>query len=95
MSGFPKSHESCHDVFDTGHSSVSISAAAGMAAARDIRGEDYQVIAVIGDGSLTGGLAYEGLNNIGASKSKVIVILNDNGMSISPNIGGISQHLGN
>lgn len=94
LSGFPKGRESCHDVFDTGHSSVSISAAAGMAAARDIKGEDYQVIAVIGDGSLTGGLAYEGLNNIGESKSKVIVILNDNGMSISPNIGGISQHLG-
>ena len=94
LSGFPKERESVHDVFDTGHSSVSISAAAGMAAARDIKGEDYQVIAVIGDGSLTGGLAYEGLNNIGESKSKVIVILNDNGMSISHNIGGISQHLG-
>lgn len=94
LSGFPKARESEHDVFDTGHSSVSISAAAGMAAARDIRGEDYEVIAVIGDGSLTGGLAYEGLNNIGESKSKVIVILNDNGMSISPNIGGISDHLG-
>jgi len=94
MSGFPKAHESSHDVYDTGHSSVSISAAAGMAAARDLRGEDHEVIAVIGDGSLTGGLAYEGLNNIGASRSKVIVILNDNGMSISPNIGGVSRHLG-
>lgn len=94
MSGFPKAYESEHDVYDTGHSSVSISVAAGMAAARDLKGEDNEVIAVIGDGSLTGGLAYEGLNNIGASKSKVIVILNDNGMSISPNIGGISQHLG-
>ncbi|MGN1413610.1 MAG: 1-deoxy-D-xylulose-5-phosphate synthase [Anaerovoracaceae bacterium] len=94
LSGFPKSYESEHDVYDTGHSSVSISVAAGMAAARDLKKEEYEVIAVIGDGSLTGGLAYEGLNNIGASKSKVIVILNDNGMSISPNIGGISQHLG-
>lgn len=93
LSGFPKSNESPHDSFDTGHSSVSISAAAGMAAARDIKGEDYEVVAVIGDGSLTGGMAYEGLNNIGDSKSKVIVILNDNGMSISPNTGGISQHL--
>ena len=94
LSGFPKAYESEHDVYDTGHSSVSISVAAGMAAARDLKNEDYEVIAVIGDGSLTGGMAYEGLNNIGASKSKVIVILNDNGMSISPNIGGISQHLG-
>ncbi|MCI6011817.1 MAG: 1-deoxy-D-xylulose-5-phosphate synthase [Firmicutes bacterium] len=94
LSGFPKSYESAHDVYDTGHSSVSISVAAGMAAARDLKKENYDVIAVIGDGSLTGGLAYEGLNNIGASKSKVIVVLNDNGMSISPNIGGISQHLG-
>ena len=90
LSGFPKSNESPHDCFDTGHSSVSISAAAGMAAARDIKGEKNEVIAVIGDGSLTGGEAYEGLNNIGEMKSKVIVILNDNGMSIAPNTGGIS-----
>lgn len=95
LSGFPKSKESPHDAYDTGHSSVSISAAAGLAAARDIKGEDYQVVAVIGDGSLTGGMAYEGLNNIGETKSKVIVILNDNGMSISANTGGISRHLGN
>ncbi len=94
LSGFPKGKESMHDAFDTGHSSTSISVAAGYAAARDIQGKDYEVIAVIGDGSLTGGMAYEALNNIGASKSKVIVILNDNGMSISPNIGGISKHLG-
>ena len=94
MSGFPKERESEHDAYDTGHSSVSISAAAGMAAARDLKGENYDVIAVIGDGSLTGGLAYEGLNNIGDMKSKVIVILNDNEMSISPNIGGITDHLG-
>lgn len=93
MSGFPKTKESEHDVYETGHSSTSISAAAGMAAARDIKGEKHEVIAVIGDGSLTGGMAYEALNNVGASKSKVIVILNDNGMSITHNIGGVSLHL--
>lgn len=93
LSGFPKAKESCHDIFDTGHSSTSISAAAGMAAARDLRGEEHEVIAVIGDGSLTGGMAYEALNNVGASRSKLIVVLNDNGMSISRNIGGVSQHL--
>ncbi len=93
LSGFPKTGESPCDSFNTGHSSTSISAAAGMAAARDLKGEKHEVIAVIGDGSLTGGMAYEALNNIGASKSKVIVVLNDNGMSISPNIGGISKHL--
>ena len=71
-----------HDTYDTGHSSTSLSVAAGMAAARDIKGEDYSVIAVIGDGAMTGGMAFEALNNISASKSKVIVILNDNGMSI-------------
>ncbi len=93
LSGFPKAKESEHDVFDTGHSSTSVSAAAGMAAARDLKGEDHEVIAVIGDGSLTGGMAYEALNNAGASKAKMIVVLNDNGMSISRNIGGVSQHL--
>lgn len=93
MSGFPKMCESEHDVYQTGHSSTSISAAAGMAAARDIRHEDYSVIAVIGDGSLTGGMVYEAMNNIGISKSKVIIIVNDNGMSISRNIGGMSEHL--
>lgn len=94
ISGFPRAYESKYDSYDTGHSSTSLSAAAGMAAARDIKQENYNVIAVIGDGSLTGGMAYEALNNIGVSKSKVIVILNDNGMSISKNIGGVSQHLG-
>lgn len=93
ISGFPKSKESPHDVYETGHSSTSVSAAAGMAAARDLKGGDNEVIAVIGDGSLTGGMAYEALNNLGASKSKVMVILNDNGMSIGRNIGGVSQHL--
>ena len=68
MSGFPKVKESIHDVYETGHSSTSISAAAGMAAARDLKGEDHEVLAVIGDGSLTGGMAYEALNNVGASK---------------------------
>ncbi len=93
LSGFPKTSESPYDCFNTGHSTTSVSAAAGMAAARDLKGESHEVIAVIGDGSLTGGMAFEALNNIGASKSKVIVVLNDNGMSISPNIGGISKHL--
>ncbi len=93
LSGFPKRSESIHDSFDTGHSSTSISAACGMAVSRDMKGEDYDVIAVIGDGSLTGGEAYEGLNNLGDSGSKAIVVLNDNGMSISPNTGSISNHL--
>lgn len=93
ISGFPKREESVHDMFDTGHSSNSISAAMGYAAARDLDGGDYNVIAVIGDGALTGGMAYEALNNAGSSQSKMIVILNDNEMSIDKNIGGISQHL--
>lgn len=94
MSGFPKQAESEHDVFDTGHASSSISLATGIAAARDLKGDDYEVVAVIGDGALTGGMAYEGLNNLGGMDSKVIVILNDNGMSIEKNTGGISLHLG-
>jgi 1-deoxy-D-xylulose-5-phosphate synthase len=93
ISGFPKREESVHDMFDTGHSSNSISAAMGLAKARDLNGEDYSVISIIGDGALTGGLAYEALNNAGASQSKMIVVLNDNEMSISKNTGGISQHL--
>lgn len=94
MSGFPKRSESLYDTYDSGHSSTSISAAIGMANARDILKEDYEVIAVIGDGSLTGGPAFEGLNNLGDMGTRVIVILNDNGMSISKNIGGLSEHLG-
>ena len=94
MSGFPKAKESEHDIFDTGHSTTSISAACGLAAARDIKGEDHEVIAVIGDGSLTGGMAYEAMDNLGFRKNKVIIILNDNGMSISKNVGGISRYLG-
>lgn len=93
ISGFPKREESVHDMFDTGHSSNSISAAMGYAAARDLNGDDYNVLAVIGDGALTGGMAYEALNNAGSSQSKMIVILNDNEMSIGKNTGGISQHL--
>ncbi len=94
MSGFPKSNDSIYDAFDTGHSSNSISAASGIAAARDIAGDNYEVVAVIGDGSLTGGMAYEAMNALGYSKSKVIIILNDNGMSISKNVGGLSKYLG-
>lgn len=94
MSGFPKAKESEHDIFDTGHSTTSLSLACGMAAARDIKGENNEVIAVIGDGSLTGGMAYEAMDNLGFKKNKVIVILNDNGMSISKNVGGISKYLG-
>lgn len=94
LSGFPKGCESEHDAYDTGHSSNSISVAAGFAKARDLQNEDYNVVAVIGDGSLTGGLAYEGLNNLGGSNNKAIVILNDNGMSIGQNTGGLSSHLG-
>lgn len=93
LSGFPKTAESEHDIFDTGHASNSLSIAAGLAKARDLKGQNYQTVAIIGDGALTGGLAYEGLNNIGGTKSRVIVILNDNGMSISKNIGAVSRHL--
>ncbi len=93
MSGFPKMKESPCDAFDTGHSSTSISAALGYARARDLRGEDYTVAAVIGDGSMTGGMAYEALNNVSRLGSNMIIVLNDNKMSISENVGGLSQHL--
>ncbi|MCL2165612.1 MAG: thiamine pyrophosphate-dependent enzyme, partial [Oscillospiraceae bacterium] len=93
ISGFPKRSESPHDVFNSGHSSNSISAAMGFAEARDLTGGANSVIAVIGDGALTGGQAFEGLNNAGNRSTKIIVILNDNEMSISKNIGGISHHL--
>lgn len=93
MSGFPKQRESQCDAFDTGHSSTSISAALGYARARDILGEDYTVVAVIGDGSLTGGMAYEALNNAARLNSNLIIILNDNNMSISENVGGMSKYL--
>ena len=93
LSGFPKPHESIHDAFVAGHASNSVSVALGMARARTLQGEDYSVLALIGDGALTGGLAYEGLNNAGASGEPLIVILNDNGMSIDPNVGAMTSHL--
>ncbi len=93
MSGFPKRHESEHDVFETGHSSTSISAALGMAKARDLKDEHHQVIAIIGDGALTGGMAFEALNNAGRGNTHLIVILNDNEMSISKNVGGLGKYL--
>lgn len=95
MSGFPKRKESDCDAFDTGHSSTSISAGIGYACARDLQGEDYAVISVIGDGALTGGMAYEALNNAAQLKHNFIIVLNDNEMSISENVGGISTYLSN
>lgn len=94
MSGFPKRNESDYDAFDTGHSSTSISAALGYACARDASNEHYNVIAVIGDGALTGGMAYEALNNASRVKGNFIIVLNDNKMSISKNVGGVSKMLG-
>ena len=93
ISGFPKRNESIYDVFDTGHSSTSISAAMGMARARDLKNEDYEIVAVIGDGALTGGMAFEALNDAGRSNTKLLIILNDNEMSISKNVGGLSRYL--
>ncbi|MBZ4662397.1 MAG: dxs [Caloramator sp.] len=93
ISGFPKPTESDYDHFVTGHSSTSISAALGMARARDLKGEKHNVIAVIGDGALTGGMAFEALNDAGSSKTNLIVILNDNEMSISQNVGSLSCYL--
>ena len=94
MSGFPKRSESECDVFDTGHSSTSISVALGLAKARDVLGEDHKIFAVIGDGALSGGMAYEALNNAARLKSNLIIVLNDNQMSISKNVGGMSNYLG-
>ena len=94
LAGFPKTSESEYDAFNTGHSSTSISVALGMARARDLRNENNKVIAVIGDGALTGGMALEALNDAGCSKTNLIVILNDNEMSISKNVGGIAMILG-
>ncbi len=93
LSGFPKRSESEYDAFGVGHASTAISAALGFACARDLQKENYKVIAVVGDGALTGGLAYEGLNNAGASGKDLIVVINDNSMSISPNVGAISKYL--
>ncbi|MGN0143947.1 MAG: 1-deoxy-D-xylulose-5-phosphate synthase [Clostridium sp.] len=93
MSGFPKREESKYDYFDTGHSSTSVSAALGIARARDLKKEKYNVIAVIGDGALTGGMALEALNDVGYRKTKLIIVLNDNQMSISANVGSLSKYL--
>ncbi|MCI7191105.1 MAG: 1-deoxy-D-xylulose-5-phosphate synthase [Lachnospiraceae bacterium] len=95
MSGFPKRKESDCDCFDTGHSSTSISAGLGLVKARDIQGQKHSVISVIGDGSLTGGMAYEALNNAAKLDTNFIIVLNDNNMSISENVGGISKYLNN
>lgn len=94
LCGFPKMRESEHDVWETGHSSTSLSAAMGMAIARDIKGESHHIVAIIGDGALTGGMALEALNHIGHEQKDMIVVLNDNEMSISPNVGALHNHLG-
>lgn len=93
ISGFPRPDESIHDPFATGHSSTSISAALGMALARDLKWEKHSVVAVIGDGSMTGGMAFEALNHAGHLKKDLIVVLNDNEMSIAPNVGALSGYL--
>lgn len=93
LSGFPKRAESVYDDFDTGHSSTSISAALGLVCARDLAGGDHAVVAVLGDGAMTGGMALEAMNHAGALKKKFIIVLNDNSMSISPNVGGLSEYL--
>ena len=95
MAGFPKRAESPYDIFETGHSSTAISAALGMARARDLQGQNYQVVAVVGDGALTGGMCYEALNDGGSTNTRMIVVLNDNEMSISQNVGALSEHLTN
>ena len=91
LSGFPRTEESEYDFFNTGHASTAISSALGIACARDIKGEDYNVIAVVGDGALTGGLAYEGLNNVG--ETRMLIIVNDNNMSISENVGSATLNM--
>ena len=93
ISGFPKREESKYDFFDTGHSSNSISACLGMARARDLKGDNYNIISVIGDGAFTGGMVYEALNDLGFNHTKMLIILNDNQMSISANVGGLSKYL--
>src|SRR5262249_24458600 len=94
VSGFLKRSESEHDQFGPGHAGTAVYAALGMATARDLKGEKHHVVAVVGDGALTCGLSYEGMNNAGHSDRDIIIILNDNGMSISPNVGAISKTLG-
>src|SRR5215208_4533924 len=93
ISGFLKRSESEYDTFGAGHAATSISAALGIAAGRDVKGEDFKVVAILGDGALTSGLAYEGLNNAGHSERDVVVVLNDNEMSIAPNVGAMSKYL--
>lgn len=93
LSGFPKYTESVYDAFNTGHSSTSVSAALGMARARDLQGENYKICAVIGDGALTGGMAFEALNDAGDSISQLLIVLNDNEMSINQNVGGMAKYL--
>ncbi|MHB0885133.1 MAG: 1-deoxy-D-xylulose-5-phosphate synthase [Bacillota bacterium] len=93
LSGFPRRVESAHDQFDTGHASTSVSAALGMAKARDLKGEKHEVVAIIGDGAMTGGMAFEALNNAGHEGTDLIVVLNDNRMSIAPNVGALSDYL--
>lgn len=93
ISGYPKRQESVYDVYDTGHAAGSISYALGLAKSRDLSGDDYNVVAVIGDGSLTSGIAYEALNNAGELRTKIVIVLNDNSMSISESVGGISYYL--
>ena len=93
ISGFPKRSERPYDVFETGHASTAISAALGLARARDLQGKKHSVIAVVGDGALTGGLCYEALNDAGSANTRLLVILNDNEMSIAPNVGALSSHL--
>ncbi len=95
LAGFPKRAESEYDVFETGHASTAISAALGLARARDYQGQKHHVIALLGDGALTGGMCYEALNDAGNSKTRLIVVLNDNEMSIAPNVGALSRHLTN
>jgi len=93
LSGFPKMQESAHDAFGTGHSSTAISAALGLACARDLAGQKGKVVAIVGDGSMTGGQSFEGLNNAGRANTDLLVVLNDNGMSIGKNVGALSRHL--
>src|SRR5882672_5429261 len=93
LSGFLKRSESEYDTFGAGHAATAISAALGVAVGRDLRGDDYKVVAILGDGALTSGLAYEGLNNAGHSERDLIVVLNDNEMSIAPNVGAMSKYL--
>src|SRR6266540_3635980 len=94
LSGFLRRTESAHDQFGAGHAGTGLSAAFGMAAARDLKGEDFKVVAVVGDGALTCGLPYEAMNNAGHSGRDIILVLNDNGMSIAPNVGAINKYLG-